>query len=189
MGEITAPIIAITLVLLSVFVPVRVHPRHHRRAVPQFAVAVSVSMLISAINALSSSPALCSVLLTKPRPAARAGGLDAGRHRPDDGRLRLDRPPAGPGRDPQPRRPGRRLLPHRRGLQGHAAGLPAGGGPGRHLRHPAAARGRLAEPHVTTVAQMEEIIRASRRSRASPRRRLRLHQLDRLLEQGASSSG
>lgn len=63
MGEITAPIIAITLVLLSVFVPVAFIPGITGELFRQFAVAVSVSMLISAINALTLSPALCAVFL------------------------------------------------------------------------------------------------------------------------------
>jgi hydrophobe/amphiphile efflux-1 (HAE1) family protein len=63
MGEITAPIIAITLVLLSVFVPVAFIPGISGQLYRQFAVAVSVSMVISAINALTLSPALCGILL------------------------------------------------------------------------------------------------------------------------------
>ena len=63
MAEITGPILAITLVLLSVFVPVAFIPGISGQLFRQFAVAVSVSMVISAINALSLSPALCSVLL------------------------------------------------------------------------------------------------------------------------------
>ena len=65
MAEITGPIIAITMVLLSVFVPVAFIPGISGQLFRQFAVAVSVSMLISAINALSLSPALCSVLLKR----------------------------------------------------------------------------------------------------------------------------
>ena len=63
MSEITAPIIAITLVLLSVFVPVAFIPGISGEMFRQFAVAVSVSMLISAVNALTLSPALCAVFL------------------------------------------------------------------------------------------------------------------------------
>ncbi|MBV9629539.1 MAG: efflux RND transporter permease subunit [Xanthobacteraceae bacterium] len=63
MREITAPIIAITLVLLSVFVPVAFIPGITGEMFRQFAVAVSVSMLISAVNALTLSPALCAVFL------------------------------------------------------------------------------------------------------------------------------
>src|SRR5437764_2241991 len=65
MAEITGPIIAITLVLLSVFVPVAFIPGISGQLFRQFAVAVSTSMVISAINALTLSPALCSVLLTR----------------------------------------------------------------------------------------------------------------------------
>jgi hydrophobe/amphiphile efflux-1 (HAE1) family protein len=65
MAEITAPIIAITLVLLSVFVPVAFIPGISGQLFRQFAVAVSVSMVISAINALTLSPALCAVFLSK----------------------------------------------------------------------------------------------------------------------------
>jgi HAE1 family hydrophobic/amphiphilic exporter-1 len=65
MAQITGPIIAITLVLLSVFVPVAFIPGISGQLFRQFAVAVSVSMLISAVNALSLSPALCSVLLKR----------------------------------------------------------------------------------------------------------------------------
>jgi len=64
MQEITAPIIAITLVLLSVFVPVAFIPGISGELFRQFAVAVSVSMVISAINALTLSPALCAVFLS-----------------------------------------------------------------------------------------------------------------------------
>jgi multidrug efflux pump len=63
MTEITAPIIAITLVLLSVFVPVAFIPGVSGTLFRQFAVTISVSMLISAVNALTLSPALCAVFL------------------------------------------------------------------------------------------------------------------------------
>src|SRR6266536_4485669 len=65
MGEITGPILSITLVLLSVFVPVAFIPGISVQLFRQFAVAVSVSMLISALNALTLSPALCAVLLKR----------------------------------------------------------------------------------------------------------------------------
>src|SRR5262249_31907905 len=63
MGEITAPIIAIALVLLSVFVPIAFIPGVSGTLFRQFAVTISVAMLISALNALTLSPALCAVLL------------------------------------------------------------------------------------------------------------------------------
>jgi hydrophobic/amphiphilic exporter-1 (mainly G- bacteria), HAE1 family len=65
MTEITGPILAITFVLLSVFVPVAFIPGISGQLFRQFAVAVSVSMLISALNALTLSPALCAVLLRR----------------------------------------------------------------------------------------------------------------------------
>ena len=65
MAEITGPILAITFVLLSVFVPVAFIPGISGQLFRQFAVSVSVSMLISALNALTLSPALCAVLLTR----------------------------------------------------------------------------------------------------------------------------
>jgi len=65
MAEITAPIIAITLVLLSVFVPIAFIPGISGELFRQFAVTVSVSMFLSAINALTLSPALCGVLLKR----------------------------------------------------------------------------------------------------------------------------
>src|SRR3954462_11583562 len=73
MAEITGPIIAITLVLLSVFVPGAFVPGISGQLFRQFAVAVSVSMIISAVNALPLSPALCWVLL--PRGGARRGPM------------------------------------------------------------------------------------------------------------------
>ncbi|HEX3954181.1 MAG TPA: efflux RND transporter permease subunit, partial [Stellaceae bacterium] len=63
MTEITGPIIAITLVLLSVFVPIAFIPGVSGTLFRQFAVTISVAMLISAINALTLSPALCAVFL------------------------------------------------------------------------------------------------------------------------------
>ncbi|MGA9428796.1 MAG: multidrug efflux RND transporter permease subunit [Xanthobacteraceae bacterium] len=65
MAEITGPILAITFVLLSVFVPVAFIPGISGQLFRQFAVAVSIAMLISALNALTLSPALCGVLLKR----------------------------------------------------------------------------------------------------------------------------
>jgi len=63
MQQITAPIIAITLVLLSVFVPIAFIPGVSGTLFRQFAVTISVAVLISAVNALTLSPALCGVFL------------------------------------------------------------------------------------------------------------------------------
>ena len=74
MTEITAPIIAITLVLLSVFVPVAFIPGISGELFRQFAVTVAVSMFLSAINALTLSPALCAVFL-RPHHGPRRGPI------------------------------------------------------------------------------------------------------------------
>ncbi len=68
MGQITGPIIAITLVLLSVFVPIGFIPGISGQLFRQFAVTISVAMLISATNALTLSPALCGVFLRHSGP-------------------------------------------------------------------------------------------------------------------------
>ncbi|MDF1587034.1 efflux RND transporter permease subunit [Marinimicrococcus flavescens] len=71
MAEITAPIVATTLVLLSVFVPTAFIPGITGQLFQQFAVAVVVSMVISMINALTLSPALCALLLRHRHGPAR----------------------------------------------------------------------------------------------------------------------
>jgi hydrophobe/amphiphile efflux-1 (HAE1) family protein len=68
MAQITAPIIAITLVLLSVFVPVAFIPGISGTLFRQFAVTISAAMVISALNALTLSPALCAVFLRHTGP-------------------------------------------------------------------------------------------------------------------------
>jgi hydrophobe/amphiphile efflux-1 (HAE1) family protein len=77
MGEITAPIIAITLVLLSVFVPVAFVPGITGELFRQFAVTVSAAMLFSALNALTLSPALCAILLKRHGHGPRKGPIGA----------------------------------------------------------------------------------------------------------------
>jgi len=72
MSEITAPIVAVSLVLLSVFVPVAFIPGISGVLFRQFAVTVAVAMLLSAINALTLSPALCAILL-RPHHGPRHG--------------------------------------------------------------------------------------------------------------------
>ncbi len=76
MAEITAPIIAITLVLLSVFVPIAFIPGITGELFRQFAVTISVAMVLSAINALTLSPALASVFL-RPGHGPRKGIIGA----------------------------------------------------------------------------------------------------------------
>ncbi|MEB8434359.1 multidrug efflux RND transporter permease subunit [Cocleimonas sp. KMM 6892] len=68
MGEIAGPIIAITLVLLSVFIPVAFLSGSSGVLFRQFSITISAAMVISAINALSLSPALCAVFLKPGQP-------------------------------------------------------------------------------------------------------------------------
>ncbi|SMD45856.1 hydrophobic/amphiphilic exporter-1, HAE1 family [Aquiflexum balticum DSM 16537] len=74
MKEVTAPIIATSLVLIAVFVPVVAIPGITGRLYQQFAITIAVSVFISSINALSLSPALCSLLL-KPKKEGERKGL------------------------------------------------------------------------------------------------------------------
>jgi hydrophobic/amphiphilic exporter-1 (mainly G- bacteria), HAE1 family len=86
MAQITGPVIAITLVLLSVFVPIAFIPGVSGSLFRQFAVTISVSMLLSAINALTLSPALCGVFLRHHgRPRGPIGYLLTGIDRVRDG--------------------------------------------------------------------------------------------------------
>ncbi|MDX2451736.1 efflux RND transporter permease subunit, partial [Desulfosarcina sp.] len=68
MGEVTAPVIATTLVLVAVFIPVAVMGGITGRLYQQFAITVAVSVVFSSINALTLSPALCGLLLRKQKP-------------------------------------------------------------------------------------------------------------------------
>lgn len=78
MSELTGPVIAIALILASVFTPVAFLGGIVGRMYQQFALTIAISVAISAFNALTLSPALCALLL-KPRhegrgPLARAFG-------------------------------------------------------------------------------------------------------------------
>jgi HAE1 family hydrophobic/amphiphilic exporter-1 len=66
MEEITAPVIGIALVLSAVFVPTAFIPGITGRLYQQFAVTIAISVILSAFNALSLSPALAALLL-KPK--------------------------------------------------------------------------------------------------------------------------
>ena len=68
MKQVTAPVIATTLVLVAVFVPVAIMGGITGSLYQQFAITVAVSVLFSSINALTLSPALCGLLLKPPKP-------------------------------------------------------------------------------------------------------------------------
>src|SRR5262245_54689329 len=63
MSEVTGPIIAISLVLMCVFIPCAVIPGITGQFFRQFALTIAVSTFFSAVNSLTLSPALCGLLL------------------------------------------------------------------------------------------------------------------------------
>ncbi|MUI55241.1 efflux RND transporter permease subunit [Aliivibrio fischeri] len=63
MKEVTGPIITSTLVLLAVFIPVAMLPGITGIMYRQFALTICIAVIISSINALTLSPALCSLVL------------------------------------------------------------------------------------------------------------------------------
>lgn len=69
MEEVTQPVIGIALILSAVFVPVAFIGGLTGSMYKQFALTIAISVLISAFNALSLTPALCAMLLKPPRPA------------------------------------------------------------------------------------------------------------------------
>jgi HAE1 family hydrophobic/amphiphilic exporter-1 len=71
MEEISGPVIGIALVLSAVFVPTAFIPGITGRLYQQFAVTIAFSVILSAFNALSLSPALAALLL---RPKTSSGG-------------------------------------------------------------------------------------------------------------------
>jgi len=71
MEEVSGPVIAIAVILAAVFVPTAFIPGITGRLYQQFAVTIAVSVIISAFNALTLSPALSALLL---RPKKKSGG-------------------------------------------------------------------------------------------------------------------
>ncbi len=68
MEEVSAPVVGIALILSAVFVPVAMVGGLVGSMYRQFALTITVSVLLSAFNALSLTPALCAMLLKKPKP-------------------------------------------------------------------------------------------------------------------------
>src|SRR5579859_4576447 len=73
MSEVGGPVVAIALILAAVFIPTAFIPGITGRLYQQFAVTIAISVLISAFNALTLSPALAALLL-KPRDGTRRAG-------------------------------------------------------------------------------------------------------------------
>ncbi len=72
MSQVSGPVVAIALILAAVFLPVALTSGIQGRLNKQFAVTIAISVLISAFNALSLSPALSSMLL---RPRQESKGI------------------------------------------------------------------------------------------------------------------
>ncbi|MCF8117851.1 MAG: multidrug efflux RND transporter permease subunit [Desulfarculaceae bacterium] len=71
MAQVTGPVIATTLVLLAVFVPVAFLPGITGKLYQEFAVTISTAVVLSSVNALTLSPALCAAMLRPPRTIRR----------------------------------------------------------------------------------------------------------------------
>jgi hydrophobe/amphiphile efflux-1 (HAE1) family protein len=72
MAEVTGPVIATSLVLMAVFIPIAFLPGITGQLYRQFALTIAVSVALSTVNAMTLSPALCALLL-------RPGGAGRGR--------------------------------------------------------------------------------------------------------------
>ena len=70
MKQVSGPVIGVACVLAAVFIPTVFLPGITGRLYQQFALTIAISVIISAFNALSLSPAL-SALLLRPRKKAR----------------------------------------------------------------------------------------------------------------------
>ncbi|HLY72237.1 MAG TPA: efflux RND transporter permease subunit [Puia sp.] len=76
MKDISAPVIAIALILAAVFVPVGFIPGIVGRLYQQFAITIAISVILSAFIALSLTPALCTLLLKPSMVEKRSNFLD-----------------------------------------------------------------------------------------------------------------
>lgn len=72
MKEVSGPVVAIALVLAAVFLPSLLLPGITGTLFQQFAVTIAISMLISAFNALTLSPALCAIMLKPKKKGKRS---------------------------------------------------------------------------------------------------------------------
>jgi len=78
MKDISAPVVAIALILAAVFVPVGFIPGIVGRMYQQFAITIAISVVLSAFVALSLTPALCTLLLEpskSDKPSSRIGKI------------------------------------------------------------------------------------------------------------------
>jgi HAE1 family hydrophobic/amphiphilic exporter-1 len=80
MKDISGPVVAIALILASVFIPVGFIPGIVGKLYQQFAITIAVSVLISAFVALSLTPALCTLIL-KPVDREKINSSPRGLHK------------------------------------------------------------------------------------------------------------
>jgi HAE1 family hydrophobic/amphiphilic exporter-1 len=96
MQQVSGPVIAIALILAAVFIPTAFIPGITGKLYQQFAVTIAISVIFSAFNALTLSPALCALLL-KPRRRHRGpigwlfGWFNRGFRRSTDGYIGFSR--------------------------------------------------------------------------------------------------
>ncbi len=69
MEQVASPVVAIALILAAVFIPTAAVPGITGRLYQQFAITIAISVLFSAFNALTLSPALCALLLKPKKPS------------------------------------------------------------------------------------------------------------------------
>ena len=143
MEEVTGPVIAIAVILAAVFVPTAFIPGITGQLYQQFAVTIAISVIISAFNALTLSPALCATVAQAQGqgqwPAAEILRLVQRSVRQGDRRLCRHLPDRHSPQPDQPCLPGGGCSEYRILRQGRACRLPARRGPGLCLcRHPAA---------------------------------------------------
>jgi hydrophobic/amphiphilic exporter-1 (mainly G- bacteria), HAE1 family len=75
MKEVSAPVIGIALILSAVFIPVALLGGLVGNMYKQFALTIAISVLLSAFNALTLTPALCAMLLKPPKPVRGPLGI------------------------------------------------------------------------------------------------------------------
>src|SRR5205814_9063766 len=75
MKEVSAPVIGIALILSAVFVPVALLAGLVSSMYKQFALTIAISVLLSAFNAPTLTPALCALMLKPPKPTRGTLGV------------------------------------------------------------------------------------------------------------------
>ena len=148
MEEVSTPVIAIALILASVFIPTAFIPGISGRLFQQFALTIALSVVLSAFNALTLSPALAAKLL---RPREKGRGLIGApfrrlqpRLRGNDERIHPDLRPADPAISARAAVPRARLGERVPGRAPRALDVSPAGGSGLRVRCAAAAQRRVA---------------------------------------------